>query len=485
MTVRRLLIVAILIAAAALALQAGAANAAWRAPDIAGVGAAGAQHLPAGSQPSAVASARSVDVSWDAATDAPDGSSYRVVRTPAAGGAATTVCADVNETSCTDTDVPTGSWRYAVRVILGAWAGPAGDTSSSMTIGAAALSLSPSSVSALPATTTATLSGFTASETVTFRLDSPSGTVLATSPATTTTSAAGAATATVTIPSSTSTGAHTIHAIAADGLSATATLTVSLPASSLALTSTTFATLPATTTATVAAFRPAEAITFRLDSATGTSIGTATANASGAATSSVTVPAGTTSGAHTVYAVGAAGSSATRAVTVSALGASPSALAFTNGSTSRQPDRNDTVTMTYSRELQPRSVCSAWSATSGSASTTGTVRIFTPAGGHNTLEVTAMSGCTTFAVGSIDFGRTNMTSTSGTVLTYSATIAWSRTSRRITITLTSNATATGGSLLRLSSGNTAVATLTPSTALLALSGAAVTGTFSTGAIVPF
>ena len=43
-----------------------------------------------------------------------------------------------------------------------------------------------------------------------------------------------------------------------------------------------------------------------------------------------------------------------------------------------------------------------------------TVRIFTPAGGHNTLEVTAMSGCTSFAVGSIDFGRTNMTSTSGT-----------------------------------------------------------------------
>jgi hypothetical protein len=141
--------------------------------------------------------------------------------------------------------------------------------------------------------------------------------------------------------------------------------------------------------------------------------------------------------------------------------------------------------MTYDRELQPRSICSAWSATSASASTTGTVRVFTPPGGRNTLDVTAMTGCTSFAVGSIDLGRTNMTSSSGTVLTYSATIAWSRTSRRVTITLTSNATATGGSLTRIPSGNNAVATLTPSSALRALSGAAVTGTFSTGAIVPF
>lgn len=487
MTLRRLLIAAIALAAAALVLQAGAAQAAWQTPGASGSGAGRAQQLPAGPQPSAAAgaAARSVAVSWTASPDAPEGSRYGVVRTPAAGGTATAVCDDVAGTSCTDTDVPTGSWRYAVRVYLGAWTGVTGDTSGSVTIGAPAIGLSPGTVATLPATTTATISGFGASETVTLRLDSVTGTVLQTTPATTTTSAAGTATATVTIPSGTSTGAHTIHAIGAGGLSATASLTVSPPAASLSLASTTFATLPATTTATIAAFRAAEAVTFRLDSASGTSIGTATANASGAATGSVTVPAGTTSGAHTVYAVGGSGSSATQAVTVSGLGASPSALTFTNGSTSRQADRNDTMTMTFDRELQPRSICSAWSATSGSASTTGTVRIFTPAGGRNTVEVTAMTGCTSFAVGSVDLGRTNMTSTGGTVLTYSATIAWSATNRRITITLTSNASATGGSLVRISSGNNAVATYTPSTALRALSGAAVTGTFSTGALVPF
>ena len=355
-----------------------------------------------------------------------------------------------------------------------------------MTIGAAALSLSPSSVSALPATTTATLSGFTASETVTFRLDSPSGTVLATSPATTTTSAAGAATATVTIPSSTSTGAHTIHAIAADGLSATATLTVSLPAASLSLTSTTFATLPAHDDGDRRRVprhrgdhvparlrerhehrhrdRQRERRRDRLDHRPGRARRAArTPSTPSARPARRAIP-----GRHRQRA---------RRLPVRARLLERRHLA----SGGPQRHRDD--------DARPRAAAAidllGLVGDERVGSTTGTVRIFTPAGGRNTLEVTAMTGCTSFAVGSIDLGRTNMTSSSGTVLTYTATIAWSRTSRRVTITLTSNATATGGSLTRIPSGNTAVATLTPSRALRALSGAAVTGTFSTGAIVPF
>lgn len=488
MITRRVLIAAIAIALLALVAQATSARASWRGAPAAGSGASGAQRVPAGTQPSAAAgaAARSVELSWSTVAGLPPAARYSVVRTPDGDGAATTVCSEVASLSCTDTAVPTGTWRYAVAVRLGGWTGATSTASTAISVAAPAMSLSPGTVTSLPGTTTATLTGFAASDTVTFRLDSASGTVLTTSPATTTTSAAGEASATVTIPSGTSSGAHTIYATGAGELSATAALTVTLPTPTVTLTATTFATLPGTTTATVAAFGASEAITFRLDAASGTSIGTATASAAGAGSGSITIPAGTTSGAHTVYAVGAAGSSATRAITVSALGASPTAMAFTNGGgTSRQPGSGDVVTMTFDRELQPRSICSTWAATSATGSTTGTVRLSTPAGGRNMLEVTAMTGCTSFAVGTIDMGRTNMTTTSSTVVTFSATIAWSNTNRRITITLTSNGTATGGALQRLSSGNTAVATYTPATALRALSGAAVTGTFSTAAIVPF
>lgn len=488
MILRRLLIAGIAVALLALVAQATSARAAWRAPATSGSGASGATLLPAGTQPSvaAGAAARSVAVSWATVAGIPAAARYRVVRTPNGGGAATTVCNDVATVSCTDTAVPTGTWRYAVAVRLSGWTGAAGTTSAAIAVAAPAMSLSPATITSLPGTTSATLTGFAASETVTFRLDSASGTVLTTSPATTTTSASGGATATVTIPSGTTSGAHTVYATGAGGLSATAALTVTLPTPAVTLTATTFATLPGTTTATVAAFGASEPVTFRLDSSSGTSLGTATANASGAGSGSITIPAGTTSGAHTVYAVGGAGSSATQAITVSALGASPTAMSFTNGgSTSRQPDNGDSVTLTFDRELQPRSICSAWSATSATGSTTGTVRLSTPASGRNTLEVTAMTGCTSFGVGAIDMGRTNMTTTTSTVVTFNATIAWSNTNKRITITLSSNGSATGGSLQRLASGNTAVATYTPAAWLRSLAGAAVTGTFSTAAIVPF
>lgn len=489
MTVRRLLIVAIVLAAAALALQAAGAQAAWRGPQVAGSGASAAQQLPAGPQPTVAAGslARSVDVSWSAVAGAPAGSRYRVVRTPSAGGTAVVACADVATTSCTESTVPSGAWRYAVQLLLSSWSGATGTTSAPITIAAPALSLGTTTVTSLPATTTATISGLASSETVTLRLDSTSGTVLTTSPATVTTSASGSATATVTIPAGTSAGAHTVYAMGAGGLSATADLTVTLATPTVTLTASTFATLPSSTTATVAAFNASEAVTFRLDSSTGTSLGTATAGATGDGSGAITIPAGVTSGSHTVYAVGGSGSSATAAITVSGLGASPSALTLNSvGSTSRQPDNTDTAIVTFNRELQPRSICSTWAATSANGSTTGTVRLYTPSGGRNTLEVTAMTGCTTWAFGAIDMGRTNMTSTSATVATFNATIAWSATNRRITITLTNNGTVSGGgSLQRLTSGNTAVATYTPAAALRALSGAAVTGTFSTGAIVPF
>jgi hypothetical protein len=85
--------------------------------------------------------------------------------------------------------------------------------------------------------------------------------------------------------------------------------------------STTLTSLPATLSGSVANFLTGETLSFRLDNpSTGTLL---SGNASpssipsdGSATITVTIPAGVSSGSHTVYAVGSAGSIASAAVTV-------------------------------------------------------------------------------------------------------------------------------------------------------------------------
>jgi hypothetical protein len=96
---------------------------------------------------------------------------------------------------------------------------------------------------------------------------------------------------------------------------------VTVPAASLTLSSTLVPTLPATLTGTIANFVPGQTVTYRLDNATsGTvlsgSITPSPVPASGTASVSVTLPAGTTAGSHTLYAIGSAGDVASRAVTV-------------------------------------------------------------------------------------------------------------------------------------------------------------------------
>ena len=201
----------------------------------------------------------------------------------------------------------------------------------------------------------------------------------------------------------------------------------------------------------------------------------------------ITIPGGITTGAHTIYAVGSSGSQATASMTMSGAGSSPTAMTLTNNTgSSRQMDTGDRIVITFSSQLRPSTICSAWPTTGSSKNTTGTVRLFTPSGGRNTVDITAMTGCTSFAFGAIDLGRTNLTSSSATVATWaSSTIAWSSTARTLTITLGGTPTITGGSITRISSGNNAVATYTPSASLWALSGADVTGTFATSALVPF
>lgn len=391
-------VAAILAALLALAALPALANASWRGQGTGG-GAASAVSAPAGTTASASALARTVTVTWTAPASGPTPTGYAITRAPAAGGssvtpAAGTCASTVTGLACTETSVPAGSWKYAVRPLVQKWAGAAGTASSAVTIGAPALSLGTSSFTSLPATPSGSVSGFAGSETVTMRLDATDGTVLTTSPSAVTTTSGGLASIT-----------------------------------------------------------------------------------------SVTLPAGLTDGAHTVYAMGSAGSQASAAITITGTKATATGLTIVNGTgTSRQATSGDVITLTFDKELQPSSLCSAWPATSSTKSATGTVRI-TRTSTSTVLDVPSVTGCTTLNIGTIDLGRTDLGSASGMVASFaSSTIAWTGTAKTLKLTLGGTPTVTGGSLTRASS-STSTVTYTPAAAMRSPVGGVVAGTSKT--ITPF
>jgi hypothetical protein len=118
---------AALIAAAALALAAPAAGA-WSA-GASGLGAAAARTMPAGNTPSGAAAVGSVTVTWTASTFAGGTPvpGYVVRRFNSVTQAEATVlsaCSGiVSGTSCVESGVPVGSWRYTVTPAAGTWRG--------------------------------------------------------------------------------------------------------------------------------------------------------------------------------------------------------------------------------------------------------------------------------------------------------------------------------------------------------------------------
>jgi hypothetical protein len=98
---------------------------------------------------------------------------------------------------------------------------------------------------------------------------------------------------------------------------------VAIAAPSLTLAPATVTALPATLSGQIASFLGGQTVTFRLDNpTTGTSLSGSIAPSpvpsNGTSTASVTLPAGTANGAHTVYAVGSEGDVASAPVTISA-----------------------------------------------------------------------------------------------------------------------------------------------------------------------
>jgi len=226
-TRRRLLVVV-----AVLMVIPGIAMAAWKA-DRTGSGAAKAATMPAGNQPSVTANGRDLTITWSASqlntTPATSVTGYVVKRYSGSalqpmGGTCT---GTVTGTSCTET-VSAGDWQYSVTPKQGGWTGAESAKSTSISVGAMGLSLSPSTVDnsgGAASQSTATVSGFLNNEAVTFYLDTPPTTVIGTA----TTGAGGSGSGTITIPAGTATGAHQVNAVGAGGSSAWATIQVNAP----------------------------------------------------------------------------------------------------------------------------------------------------------------------------------------------------------------------------------------------------------------
>jgi hypothetical protein len=225
---------------AALVTMGGQAGAAWGVSD-AGSGFAQARQMPSGNTPSAAVSGRNVTVSWAASTF-PGGvavSGYSV-RRYGPGDTEASVGNDCSGTlstlSCTERGVPSGTWRYTVTPNQGNWTGAESTKSAAVAVGSPTLTLSPSNptLSSLPATLSGSIANFVDAETIRFRLDSATGTMLSGTVAGNATPApvpsGGTASVTVTIPAGTTDGAHSVYAVASpSGESASASFTVDGP----------------------------------------------------------------------------------------------------------------------------------------------------------------------------------------------------------------------------------------------------------------
>jgi hypothetical protein len=216
------------------AFVASAASPAAAAFDVAAAGVATSltQSVPDTGAPLAVANGHEVTVSWPSITLAggQPATGY-VVRRYDDNGVPQTVlsaCTLVTGTSCVEHAVPTGTWKYTAQPLVGNWAGPESVVSAAITVSAASFVLSSTTpINSLPATVTGTISGFVAGSTVTYRLDSTSGTVLTGIP--TTVAAGGSMSVSVTLPAGTTDAPHSIVVMDSAGTVASAAVEIVMP----------------------------------------------------------------------------------------------------------------------------------------------------------------------------------------------------------------------------------------------------------------
>lgn len=169
----------ILVGALALVLAAAtvAAHATWVSSAV-GAAAAAADDL-AGNQPSGVVTTDDVAVSWTASTfnDGTPATGYMVRRYSTAGGTLQTVGADcagtVTGTSCTEQNVPVGSWQYTVTPSYATWTGTESTKSDPVVVVAAVLDNTAPTTTATPSAAANGAGWHTADVTITLTATDP------------------------------------------------------------------------------------------------------------------------------------------------------------------------------------------------------------------------------------------------------------------------------------------------------------------------
>jgi hypothetical protein len=228
--VRRMLTGVAIVASLVIA-SPGVAQAAWNA-SATGKGYAKAVSIPQGSTPSGAVNGRDVAVSW-AVTRFPDNTpvaGYTVQRFDSSTGISQTVLASCTGTiaalTCTEFGVAPGTWKYAVTPKHALWTGAQSVKSATVTVGSPALTLSTTTLSALPTTSGGSIANFLDGESVTYHLDSAGGTVLAGSITPSPVPVGGSAAVSVTVAAGTTLGAHAVFAVGSLGSTASAAFTV-------------------------------------------------------------------------------------------------------------------------------------------------------------------------------------------------------------------------------------------------------------------
>jgi hypothetical protein len=166
-----------------------------------------------------------------------------------------------------------------------------------------------------------------------------------------------------------------------------------------------------------------------------------TSGSNGQVTSSA-FTANTTLGSYTISASATGTSSAS--FSESNVQTAIASLATANGgSTAGETEANDTITITFSGQIDASKVCSAWtkgSTGTQSASTGSVVTVSNTGSGDNILNfTTAPTACGTFRFGSIDLGSSQYVTSSGgshKPLTFgNSTISYNGTTRTLQIML--------------------------------------------------
>ncbi|MGZ4232722.1 MAG: hypothetical protein ACXVVQ_15000 [Solirubrobacteraceae bacterium] len=424
---------AIFLSAMFASLGTGTAYASWNGA-ASGSGAAKAAQLPTATAPSATGSVHSVTVTWPAATVGGQNVAGYTVKRYNAGGTAQTVGAGCSGTisalTCTEAAVPSGTWRYSVTPVQGAWTGTESPQSSSVTVQPPGLSVTSSTtVTGLPATLNASLTNLVPGQAVSFRLDDQStGTVLTSTLSPTTVPASGAVTATVTLPTGVANGTHTVYAIDGQGDVASASITVAHPTVAGATVAKSAGgtagyikrggTYYVYANVTGSGTPPAGVSTLTADVSAVTTGQTATSLSSGTYTvdgqsynyrsAQLTAKTPLTSGSKsfTVSLTDSASVKTTTSHSVTVDNTAPTGsgiqTANAGGGTAGRAEVGDTLTLTYSEAVDPNSLFSGWD---GSSMNVAVVLVDGGSSANDTLQVWDVPRVTQIPFGTIDLGR--------------------------------------------------------------------------------